>query len=114
MRNNMNGTEKPVNWNNVALKMILVLLLALAGIMHLFNQNSDAVYTAYYNITNQLNPYAEPGSGEAGAIFLPHHILLIMIAVGIIVVIAFAAYILNCINEEESYNSDTYSDFDYS
>ena len=108
----MDGTGRPVNWNNVALKMILVLMLALAGIMHLFNQNSDTVYTVYYNITNQPNPYAEPGPGGADPIFLPHHILLIMIAVGIIVVIAFAVYILSCINEEDSYNPDTYSDFD--
>ncbi len=108
----MNGTEKPVNWNNVALKMIPVLIIVLMGIMYMFNQNSDKVYVAYYNITNQTNPYAAPGSGEAGPIFLPHHILLIMIAVGIIVVIVFAAYILSCINEEEGYNSDTYSDFD--
>ncbi|MEA3343850.1 MAG: hypothetical protein U9Q92_06830 [archaeon] len=108
MRNNMNATEKPVNWNNVALKMILVLILILAGIMHLFNQNSDAVYTAYYNITDQTNPYAAPDSGEPGAIFLPHHILLIMIAVGIIVVIAFAVYILGCIDEDENYHSNAY------
>jgi len=108
----MNGTGESVNWNNVALKMIPVLILALTGIMYMFNQNSDKVYVTYYNITDQPNPYAAPDSGEPGAIFLPHHILLIMIAVGIIIVIAFAVYILSCINEEESYNPDTYSDFD--
>ncbi len=104
----MNATEKPVNWNNVALKMIPVLIIVLMGIMYMFNQNSDKVYVAYYNITNQSNPYAAPDSGEPGAIFLPHHILLIMIAVGIIVVIVFAIYILGCIDEDENYHSNAY------
>ncbi len=104
----MNTTEKPVNWNNIALKMIPVLIVVLMGIMYMFNQNSDAVYTVYYNITGQTNPYDAPGSGEPGAIFLPHHILLIMIGVGIIVVIAFAVYILSCIDDDENYHSNAY------
>jgi len=103
---------KPVDWNNIALTLIPVLILLIMGIMYMFNANSDKVYFAYYNITNQTNPYEEVGSGDIGPVFLPHHILLILITVGILVVIAFAIYILGSINEDEGHQN-TYVDSDF-
>ncbi|RLG14215.1 MAG: hypothetical protein DRN71_03430 [Candidatus Nanohalarchaeota archaeon] len=112
MRKSVDYSEKPVNWNNIALKLIPVMILMIMGIMYLFNANSDKVYIAYYNITNETNPYEDMGSGDIGPVFLPHHILLILITIGIMVVIAFAVYILNSINEEESpQETYIYSDF---
>ncbi len=112
MRKSVDYSEKPVNWNNIALKLIPVLILMIMGIMYMFNANSDKVYIAYYNITNETNPYGDMGSENIGPVFLPHHILLILITVGIMVVIAFAVYILSSINEDEG-PQNTYVDSDF-
>lgn len=112
MGRSADACEKPVDWNNIALKLIPVLILMIMGIMYMFNANSDKVYIAYYNITDQTNPYEAMGSEDIGPVFLPHHILLILITVGIMVVIAFAVYILSSINDNES-PEDTYMDSDF-
>ena len=112
MRKSMGESENSVDWNSIALKLIPVLILMIMGIMYMFNANSDKVYMVYYNITDQTNPYEDFGSDDVGPVFLPHHILLILITVGILVVIAFAVYILSSINEDEGHQN-TYVDSDF-
>ncbi len=90
------------NWNRIALKMLPILIFILIVLMFLFNQSSDKVLKAYYNITNKTSLDA----GSAGTphfVLLPHHFLLIMIVIGTIVVIAFAVYILSSIDKNKDY-----------
>ena len=90
------------DWNRIAMKLLPVLIIALILLMFLFNQNSDKVLKAYYNITNQTSPDGEDGEA-ARFVLLPHHFLLVMIILGTIVVIAFAVYILSSINDDKDY-----------
>ncbi len=112
LNKDMGESENSVDWNNIALKLIPVMILMIIGIMYMFNANSDKVFVAYYHIINETNPYEDRDADNIGPIFLPHHILLILITVGILVVIAFAVYILSSINEDEGHQN-TYVDSDF-
>ena len=113
MHNMYHGrSSNPVDWNSMALTMIPVLILMLVGIVYVFNANSDNVYFAYYHITNQTHPYDGDAAGDIGPIFLPHHILLILITIGILVVVSFAIYILNSIDGDDE-KTDLYTDSDF-
>lgn len=103
--------NKSTDWNGLALKMIPVLIFAIFLLIYLFNANSDKVYKAYYEAINQKNPYDYQNGGQKAPIVLPHHILLVVIVTGVLVVVAFAVYILSSIDDENKYHSETYSDF---
>jgi len=94
--------ESERHYDRIALKMLPVLIIILIVFMFLFNQSSGKVLNAYYNITGQESPDDE-SRGAPHFVLLPHHILLVMIVIGTIVVIAFAVYILSSINEDKDY-----------